>query len=507
MSETVVSVKGIGKSFGATRALESVSFDFHKGEILALVGANGAGKSTLIKIICGYYQDYEGELWVGGKQVRFQSPRDAYQQGIQTVHQVINQGVVQNMSVAENLALEYLLSDACDLFIKKEAVRARAAEIASRMDLKLDLDRKVADLGQSDRQLLVIARNLASNPKLLILDEPTSSISERETAVLFEKLEKLRSEGVAILYVSHRLHEIRRIAGRVGVIRDGKLSAMLEKPFDVKQIVTAMVGQVREHEARPPSASRARGARLELKGLVARPGMPPLDLAAYGGEVLGITGLIGAGKSELAEALFGIREPLAGERFLDGQVYRGRSIREAIDAGIHLVPEDRANNAVIRDFTIRQNMTFPFLRRFSRRGGIMRRGVEKARATAMVQDMGIKCAGESAPIDSLSGGNQQKVIVARWLLERCRVLILDEPFQGVDIKSRRDIGEFIRASVGDCAVIVLATDLDEILEVADRVVVLNDGRVAGEQESRHFDREKLLHWTTQSPDELGAGAP
>ena len=505
MGETIVSVRGIGKSFGATRALEGVSFDFHKGEILALVGANGAGKSTLIKIICGYYQDYEGELWVGGERVRFQSPKDAYQKGIQTVHQIINQGVVQNMTVAENLALEYLLSGECDFFIKKEAVRARAAEIASRMDLKLDLDRKVADLGQSDRQLLVIARNIASKPKLLILDEPTSSISERETAVLFEKLEKLRSEGVAILYVSHRLHEIRRIADRVGVIRDGRLSAVLEKPFDVKQIVTAMVGQVREHEARAPGATRARGARLELRGLVARPGMPPLDLKAYGGEVLGITGLIGAGKSELAEALFGIRAPLAGKILLDGQEYGGCTIREAVDAGIHLVPEDRANNAVIRDFSIRHNMTFPFLRRFSR-GGLMRGAQERGRAVEMVRDMGIKCSGESAAIDSLSGGNQQKVIVARWLLEKCRVLVLDEPFQGVDIKSRRDIGEYIRSTLGDCAVIVLATDLDEILEVADRVVVLNDGRVAGEQESGQFDRGALLHWTSQPPDELGTGA-
>jgi simple sugar transport system ATP-binding protein len=264
VSETIVSVRGIGKSFGATRALEGVSFDFKKGEILALVGANGAGKSTLIKIICGYYQDYQGELLVGGERVSFQSPKDAYRKGIQTVHQIINQGVVQNMTVAENLALEYLLSSECDFFIKKEAVLERAAEIASRMDLKLDLRRQVAELGQSDRQLLVIARNLASDPKLLILDEPTSSLSERETAVLFDKLARLRAEGVAILYVSHRLHEIRRIADRVGVIRDGKLSAVLEKPFDVKQIVTAMVGQVREHDARAAGAARDRGPRLEL---------------------------------------------------------------------------------------------------------------------------------------------------------------------------------------------------------------------------------------------------
>lgn len=505
MTEAIVSVKGIGKSFGATRALESVSLDFRKGEILALVGANGAGKSTLIRIICGYYSEYEGEMQVAGRPVRFQSPKEAYQQGIQTVHQIINQGVVQSMTVAENLALEYLLSGSCDLIVRKERVRARAAEIASRMDLRLDLDRKVEELSQSDRQLLVIARTIASDPKLLILDEPTSSISEREAAVLFEKLERLRDQGAAILYVSHRLHEIKRIADRVGVMRDGRISAVLEKPFDVKQIVTAMVGQVREQERRGVAPDRPRRPRLELRGLVARPGMPPLDLVAHGGEVLGITGLIGAGKSEIAEALFGIRRPAAGRVLLDGEEYKGRSIRAAVKAGIHLVPEDRANNAVIRDFSIRHNMTFPFLRRFSR-AGLMRGRLERARATEMVKAMGIKCAGESAPIESLSGGNQQKVIVARWLLERSRVLVLDEPFQGVDIRSRRDIGEYLRAAIGDCAVIVLATDLDEILEVADRVVVLNAGRVAGEQDGR-FDKETLVHWTSQPPDEIGERAP
>ena len=501
-----VSVEHVGKSFGATRALDDVSLEFREGEILAMVGANGAGKSTLIKIICGYHGDHEGTLRVDGQPVRFRSPRDAYQRGIQTVHQLINQGVVQNMTVGENLALEYLLSSECELFVKGHAVRERAREIAARMGLEhLDLDRKVAELSQSDRQLLVIARALASRPKLLVLDEPTSSISEREAAVLFEKLERLRAEGVAILYVSHRLHEVRRIADRVAVIRDGRLAAVLSRPFDVKEIVTAMVGTVRDHPQRARAAGAGRRARLEVRGLVTRAGLPPLDLRAHAGEVLGITGLIGAGKSELAEVLFGLRAPLSGEVLLDGAPWTPGSIRDAVEAGVHLVPEDRANNAVIRGFSIRHNMTFPFLRRFAS-FGLMRPGRERTRAEELVGSMGVRCAGEDAAIESLSGGNQQKVIVARWLLQRCKVLVLDEPFQGVDIKSRRDIGEHIRETAGDCAVIVLATDLDEILEVADRVVVLNAGRVAGEQEAGAFDRAALLHWTSQPPDEIGARA-
>lgn len=498
--ESVVRVKSVGKSFGATRALDDVTCEFQPGQITALVGANGAGKSTLIKIICGYYPDYEGSVFVGGGAVRYQNPSDAYRSGIQTVHQSINQGVVQNMTVAENLALNYMLSTECDLIVKREQILERARRIAEPMGLgHLDLNMKVERLSQSDRQLIIIARAIASEPKLLILDEPTSSISERETEILFEKLMMLRARGVAILYVSHRLHEIKRIADRVFVIRDGRVSATLEKPFDVKQIVTAMVGAVKEREAR--AAKSAGEPILEIRGLVAKEGKKPLDLTVRRGEVLGITGLIGAGKSELAEVLFGIRAPLAGTFSVDGVERRFRNIREAIDAGVHLVPEDRANNAIVNSFSIRDNITFPFLRIFSALG-VMKRRKERQKATELVDSIGVKCAGESAPIDSLSGGNQQKVVVARWLVRPSKVLILDEPFQGVDIKSRHDIGEYIRKSAKDGAVIVMATDLDEIIEVADRIVVFNDSKIAGEQSLDALDRDQLLHWAAQSPDEI-----
>jgi simple sugar transport system ATP-binding protein len=503
-NDPIIRVEGLGKSFGATRALDGVSLGFRRGEILAMVGANGAGKSTLIKIISGFYEEFEGSLLLDGEPVRFKNPKDAYARGIQTVHQVINQGVVQNMTVAENLALEYLLGGECDFLVKKRQVWARARAIAARMGLEhLDLDQQVENLGQSDRQLLVIARSIATEPKLLILDEPTSSLSERETAVLFEKLELLRDQGTSILYVSHRLHEIRRIADRVCVMRDGRISTVLDKPFHVKDIVEAMVGTVRDTDQRESFKDPGGTPKLELVDLVVRPGTPPLNLKLRRGEVLGITGLIGAGKSEIAEVLFGIRPPVSGELHIDGEWHRFGSIRDAIEAGIHLVPEDRTNNAVVRDFSIRENMTLPFLRSFAS-AGLMRKARERVRASMMVDSMGIKCSGESADIDSLSGGNQQKAIVARWLLRDFNLLILDEPFQGVDIKSRRDIGEYIRSTVGNGAVIVLANDLDEIIEVSDRIVVLNDGWIAGEQEIGELDRDVLLHWTSQSKEETAA---
>jgi simple sugar transport system ATP-binding protein len=271
----------------------------------------------------------------------------------------------------------------------------------------------------------------------------------------------------------------------------------------VKDIVEAMVGTVRDTDQRESFKDPGGTPKLELVDLVVRPGTPPLNLKLRRGEVLGITGLIGAGKSEIAEVLFGIRPPVSGELHIDGEWHRFGSIRDAIEAGIHLVPEDRTNNAVVRDFSIRENMTLPFLRSFAS-AGLMRKARERVRASMMVDSMGIKCSGESADIDSLSGGNQQKAIVARWLLRDFNLLILDEPFQGVDIKSRRDIGEYIRSTVGNGAVIVLANDLDEIIEVSDRIVVLNDGWIAGEQEIGELDRDVLLHWTSQSKEETAA---
>ncbi len=496
-------VKNIGKSFGATRALDNVSFDFYPGEIFAMVGANGAGKSTLIKIICGYYADYEGEVIIDGKKVFFTSPQDAYKHGIQTVHQIINQGVVQTMTVAENLALAYMLSPDQSLFYKPKKIKQRAVEIAKSMGLThLDMDAEVEDISQSDRQMIAIARAVAANPKLLILDEPTSSISEKEAEKLFQILDKLKKTGVSILYVSHRLHEIERIADKVGVIRDGVASALLTRPFKVQEIVKAMVGDIVSHKRKSILKNGDElKPKLELKNLIVQENTPPLNLKLYENEIVGITGLIGAGKSELAQVLFGINKPLAGEILLDGKPISINSIPDAISKGIHMVPEDRNNNAVIPETSIRRNITLPFLDFFSK-FGIMNQLKEKSEAERMVKAMNIKCENENAEIESLSGGNQQKVIVARWLMKDFNLLILDEPFQGVDISSRREISKYLSENSNGKAILVLAADIDEILEVADRIIVLNHGRIVGEQLYSEHNKDELVHLVSKSLDEI-----
>jgi len=499
-----VQVRSIGKSFGATRALDDVSFDFFPGEIFGLVGANGAGKSTLIKIICGYYPDYEGDVLIDGKAVRCSSPHDALNFGIATVHQIINQGVIQDMTVAENLALADLLSKSGSLFCNKNKITAKAKAISERMDLHhLDMNQMVGELSQCDRQMIAIARALASDPRLLILDEPTSSISEREADVLFDKLNKLRDDGVSILYVSHRLHEIERLADRVGVIRDGAHGGVLEKPFLVKEIVTAMVGEMGDIAGRvPPTPKPNEVPKIELRDLVVDVASAPLNLKIYTGEIVGITGLIGAGKTELANVLFGLTMPVSGEILIDGTAVCPRSVRQAIDAGIFMVPEDRANKAIIPDFSIRKNITMPFLSHFSGFLGLMRNRLEAHETNRMIDAIGVKCESELSFINELSGGNQQKVVVARWLMTAFNLLILDEPYQGVDIRSRHDINTYIRTHCKDGALLVMAADLDEVLEVADRIVVMNNTMIVGEQRISEIDRSTLLHWTAQSSDEI-----
>ncbi len=496
-SKPIIEAKNISKTFGATKALIKVSFDFYRGEIFSIVGANGAGKSTFIKIMCGYYADYEGEIYIDGQLVRFESPRDAYEAGIQVVHQNIEQGIVQNMSVAENLALEMIVSPEAKCIYNKKSILKRAKEIAKKMDLEhLDMEQNIQDIPQSQKQMIIIARALATKPKLLILDEPTSSISDREASILFERLYKLRDEGVSILFVSHYLSEVKKISNRVGVIRDGKFGGILHQPLEVKEIVRAMVGDIGSEIKRSIKDKNEKSLLLELRNLTVEGSNHPINIKIHSGEIVGLLGLIGAGKTELAETLFGVRKPTGGEIAIKGKSVTFKNISQAIKHGIHMVPENRTVNAIIPEESIKNNITLPFLNFFSKFGVLSKKNEIKA-AKRMIDSMGIKCEGYSAYIESLSGGNQQKVIVARWLLMKHNIIILDEPFQGVDIKSRRDISLYLQKNTKKSAVLIISSDIDELLDVTDRILIMNKGRILGEEKTSQVDRDRLLALTTQ----------
>ncbi|RMR62395.1 MULTISPECIES: sugar ABC transporter ATP-binding protein [Pseudomonas] len=487
--DPLVSTRGLGKSFGSSRVLQDIDLNLYPGEVVALLGANGAGKSTLVKILSGSHRHDAGELRVEGRALGFASPHEARRAGIVAVHQQVDEAVVPGFSVAENLVLDELCQPQGSIWSRRRSLHERAAQIAAGLDLHLPLDAAIESLGTAERQLVVLARALALKPRLLVLDEPTASLSATEAERLFALIDVLRGRGVSILYISHRLSDLQRIADRAIVLRDGRLAGEFAAPLDLAAAVRAMLGSelapvVHQQTERGREVVQMRDCRLSEASTA-------FDLNLYRGEVVAMTGLLGAGKSEIAELLFGLRQPVAGVIELDGQRWAPASPREAIAGGVFMACEDRVRGSLVPGFSLTRTLTLPFLQRFSR-GGFIDAGAEREAVQEHVQTLGIKCAGIDVPMETLSGGNQQKVVLARWLLGNGRLLILDEPFQGVDIRARREIGARIRASAGQRATLVICSDPDEALEIADRILVVRDASVVADYPRAGLQREQLV---------------
>jgi simple sugar transport system ATP-binding protein len=500
--DVAVSLRDVSMAFGGKTVLESVSLDIAPGSVVALLGANGAGKSTLIKILSGVHTDHGGEVRVAGEPAALQSPLAARQLGIQTVHQRIGEGIVPGLTVAENLVFEELAQRRGNPFLNGRRVLARAREIQAALELDWSdavLRRDVTELGISDRQLLILARALATRPRLLILDEPTSALSAAEAERLFALVEKMRDDGIAVLYVSHRLGEIDALADRLVVLRDGGLTDDQVKPFDWDSALRAMLAQAHEAtSARPQHTGEHGDVVLALHGVHLFEGRAPLDLDLRAGEVTGVVGLLGAGKTELARGLFGAEPFSTGTVELDGKRYAPRRPADAIRAGVHLVPEDRHADALVPGWSVAQNISLPFLKSLSR-GGLVNTAKEDALGRDTIDALGVVARDEHSTVEELSGGNQQKVVVGRWLAETPRVLILDEPFRGVDIGARRDIGRRARALAAEgAAVLVLSADVDEVLEIADRVVVLAAGEVHLDAYGEDAERDRVIQTISAS---------
>ncbi|WP_405946918.1 sugar ABC transporter ATP-binding protein [Streptomyces prunicolor] len=500
--DVAVSLRDVSMAFGGKTVLESVSLDIAPGSVVALLGANGAGKSTLIKILSGVHTDHGGEVRVAGELAALQSPLAARQLGIQTVHQRIGEGIVPGLTVAENLVFEELAQKRGNPFLNGRRVLARAREIQAGLELDWSdalLRRDVTELGISDRQLLILARALATRPRLLILDEPTSALSATEAQRLFALVEKMRDDGIAVLYVSHRLGEIDALADRLVVLRDGGLTDDQVKPFDWDSALRAMLAQAHEATSARPQRSGEHGdVVVGLHGVHLFEGRAPLDLDLRAGEVTGVVGLLGAGKTELARGLFGAEPFPTGKVELDGKPYAPRRPSDAIRAGVHLVPEDRHADALVPGWSVAQNISLPFLKSLSR-AGLVNTAKEDALGRGTIDALGVVARDEHSTVEELSGGNQQKVVVGRWLAETPRVLILDEPFRGVDIGARRDIGRRARALAAEgAAVLVLSADVDEVLEIADRVVVLAAGEVHLDAYGEDAERDRVIQTISAS---------
>lgn len=492
MNQVVLKVCGLRKAFGENLVLRGLDLELHAGSVTVIMGANGAGKSTLVNILCGYHKADEGVLDLDGAPYFPVDAADAIRKGVVTVHQSIDDGVVPDLDVASNLLLDRLAKSDAPLLVRARAMRSEALTVAAAMGLEMDVLTRVADLGIADRQMIAIARAMATTPKILILDEPTSSLSAPETERLFTLIERLRDQGVAILYVSHRMSDIRRIADRIICIRDGKCSGVFEgSALDYEAAVTAMLGrQIREAAITPNPQGKT---IFEVNGITLTADGDPLDLTATEGEIIAIIGLIGSGKLRLGEIIFGLARAQSGTMTLDGKPYAPRNAREAVKRGVYLSPRDRASNAVIPEFDIADNMTLPFLRSFCHLS-LLNSKKQRGAARRMIGEIGIVCQSSEDGIEVLSGGNQQKVMIGRWLLKPARVLLLDEPFQGVDIGARRDIARHIRATAKGRATIVFMAEIDEALEIADRIVILNEGSLAGQCPNDTPDMTTLVAW-------------
>ncbi|WP_027806261.1 sugar ABC transporter ATP-binding protein [Burkholderia cenocepacia] len=477
-SPPVLSATGIAKRFDATVALAALDLAIGAGEVVALMGANGAGKSTFVKILSGALQADGGTLTLRGEPYRPASPHAAKRLGVATVHQSVADAVVPTLSIADNLLLDRLCDPASPWRVPPAARRDAARSLAARGGLDVDLAAPLAALSLADQQRVTLARALAGQPSLLILDEPTASLSAAEAERLFELVDALRCDGVAILLVSHRLGDLRRIADRAAIVRDGRIVADLAAPIDFDAAVETMIGRPlpRTRAVAPERVAPAEsgpGSGFSVRQIRLTPTSTPFDLDVRRGEIVAIAGPVGGGKSRFARTIFGAVRAAAGEMTLDGRPWRPRTAADAIRAGVFLAGEDRWRTSLFPDSvpfaSIAGTIGFPFLTRWFASGAV-RRTRERTAAAAAIARFGIRCEGPDDRVAHLSGGNQQKVVLARWHAEPARLLLLDEPFQGIDAGARADIVDTLRRHAHERTTIVFVSDLEEAAEIADRIV-------------------------------------
>jgi len=471
-------LRGITKSFPGVLALEGVTLEVAAGSCHALCGENGAGKSTLGKIVAGVQAADAGELSVFGRPVRFQSPKDAMAAGIGIVHQEL--AFCENMTVAENLCLRALPARAT--FVSRPELQRRAAEMLQAIEAPVDPTRLVGELTPGQQQMVQIASAVAGGARIVVFDEPTSSLSQREAERLYELMARLRARGVTALYVSHRMEEIFRLCDTITVLRDGRhVATRPAASLDQGELVQMMIGRRLEeyfpsHVGAPPGEEL-----LRVTGLSSPGKFHDVSFSVRAGEVLGLAGLVGAGRSEVAHALFGLDPRATGAIALSGRPVRPRSPREAMALGIGLVPEDRKRQGLVLPMSAQDNTTLPVLARLASLRVFRRLPAERQLAREYFERLRVRASSPEAVTAGLSGGNQQKLVLAKWLAARCRVLILDEPTRGVDVGAKAEIHALVdELAAKGHAVVLISSELPEVLNLSTRLLVLRDGRIAGE---------------------------
>jgi len=500
MSAPLLEVCRVTKRFPGVVAIDGVSLELRAGEVVGILGENGAGKSTLMKILAGVQQPDEGELRMDGVRVQIDSVRSAIDRGIALIHQELN--LADNLDVGANV---FLGREPRRLgLIDRRRIDSQTRQYLSRVGLDVDPRTPTASLAIGQQQLVEIAKALSANARVLIMDEPTSSLSSHEAARLFEVVKDLRSKGVCIVYISHRLGEVKELADRVVVLRDGRNAGGLARDeITHDAMVRLMVGrdlsQFYAHTPHPPGA-----VVLEVEGLrTATWPSEPLDFHLREGEIVGVAGLVGAGRTEMLRALFGIDRRAGGTVRVSGHPLRLETPHDAIRAGIALVPEDRKQQGLVLEMAVRENIGLAGLLRNRRAGGLLNFATERRDTVEMIRKLKIKTPHAEQVVQYLSGGNQQKVVLGKWLALSPRVLLLDEPTRGIDIGAKQDIYSLMEElAARGVAILFVSSEMEEILGMSDRTLVLHEGRLAGELRRDQLSEEAVMHLATGNTRQL-----
>ncbi len=492
---SLISLRGVSKSFPGVKALDDVRFDLQSGEVHALMGENGAGKSTLMKILAGVYQKDSGEVLLDGKAVEMQSPAHAQSLAIGIIHQELH--LMGHMTAAQNIYLGREPRKMGGWFLDDDQLNRDAQALFSRMNLALSPTVMVSDLTVAKQQMVEIAKALSFKSRVLIMDEPTAALNNAEIEELFAIIRQLRSEGVGIVYISHKMDEIQRIADRVTVLRDGSYVNTVPASTPMPEIIAMMVGRKLEVAAKTIPNSSVNDVLLDVRGLRRGRTIRDVSFNVRRGEILGFAGLMGAGRTEVARAIFGADSIEAGEVWVHGKRIALTSPQDAVHSGIGYLSEDRKHFGLATGMDVESNITLPSLRRWLKWGVFLKESAISQISQQMVEKLRIKTPSLKQTAKLLSGGNQQKVVIAKWLVQDCDVLIFDEPTRGIDIGAKSEIYKLLNdlAAQGR-AIIVISSELPEVLLLSHRILVMCEGRITGEVHGNEATQENLMALAT-----------